>query len=420
MFNISEISISLLAILLVILFCLSAFFSGSETALMALNRYKMRHHAKLQNKGAIAAKKLLKNPEKLIGIILLGNNLTNILITQIATLLSLRIFGDIGLAIATGFLTLFILIFAELAPKTMGAKHSEKIAYPAALIYQKLLFIFYPFVALINFISNSLLKVLGVNELEVKTSLSSDELKTFIKEAGSKLSSKHLNMLESIVDLENSTVIDVMIPKSDIYGIDIEEDEKNILDRITKSAYTRIPVYKKNIENIIGFIHIKKISQKLLDKDFKKSFVENILRDSYFVADSTSLLSQLINFQKEKRRMGMVVDEYGDLLGMIFLDDILEEIVGDYTSDPISENNNIIKEHDGAFIIDGGLHIKEVNALLGTSFNYSEAKTLNGLIVEQLENMPQVGSEITIDNYNFNIISIEENIIDKIKVKKIV
>ena len=189
MFNISEISISLLAILLVILFCLSAFFSGSETALMALNRYKMRHHAKLQNKGAIAAKKLLKNPEKLIGIILLGNNLTNILITQIATLLSLRIFGDIGLAIATGFLTLFILIFAELAPKTMGAKHSEKIAYPAALIYQKLLFIFYPFVALINFISNSLLKVLGVNELEVKTLLFSDELKTFIKEAGSQLNS---------------------------------------------------------------------------------------------------------------------------------------------------------------------------------------------------------------------------------------
>ncbi len=416
---ISNLSIEFLFIVLLVLFLLSAFFSGSETALMSINKYRMRHQAKLKNKGALAAVKLLDNPDKLIGVILLGNNLTNILITQLATILALKLYGDIGLAIATGFLTIFILIFAELAPKTVGVIHSEKIAYPSALIYKVMLFIFYPLIFLINLISNGLLRIIGVSHKKSKTSLSSDELKTFIKDAGSKLSKQRLSMLESIIDLEKSTIEDIIIPRNEIYSINTQESIEEIIRKIKESPYTRILVYEKNIDNTLGILHLKKITPVLIDNKINLDEIRNLINEPYFIAEGTSLYNQLLNFQKEKRRLGIVVDEYGDIIGMATLDDILEEIVGDFTSEPNIKEDDIEKQDDGSFVVDGGVHIKDINNIVGSNFKSEDSKTINGLLLEHIGTIPKIGTKIRIDNYMIEIIEILDNSIDKVKIESI-
>ncbi len=333
----NNISTEILIIVLIILFLLSAFFSGSETALMSINKYKMRHQAKLNNKGAKAAKKLLENPDKIIGVILLRNNLTNILITQIATLISLRLYGDIGLAIATGLLTIFILIFAELTPKTIGEMHSEKIAYSSSLLYRPMLILLYPFVFIINLIANSIIKIMGLKENVAKSSLSTEELKTVLSESSLKFPKPHLKMLESIIDLEKATVEDIMIPRSDIYGIDISDDIATVVSNFKITPYTRIPVYEDNIENLLGLIHIKNIAPLLASKSINDSEIKKLIKKPYYIVSGTSLYKQLISFQKEKRRIGFIIDEYGNIQGLVTLEDILEEIVGDFTSDPSSK-----------------------------------------------------------------------------------
>ena len=293
-----SISTEILVIILVVLFLLSAFFSGSETALMSVNKYKMRHQAKLNNKGAKAAKKLLENPDKIIGVILLGNNLTNILITQITTLVALRLYGNLGLAIATGLLTIFILIFAELTPKTIGEMHSEKIAYSSSLLYKPMLFLLYPFVFIINLIANSLIKILGLKQNLSKGTLSSEELKTILGETSIKFSKPHLRMLESIIDLEKATVEDIMIPRSDIYGIDLGEDIGLVVNNFKNTPYTRIPVFEDNIENLLGLVHVKNIAPMLASKSIDTEKIKSLIKKPYYIVSGTSLYRQLVNFQK--------------------------------------------------------------------------------------------------------------------------
>ena len=292
----NNISTEILIIILIILFLLSAFFSGSETALMSINKYKMRHQAKLNNKGAKAAKKLLENPDKIIGVILLGNNLTNILITQIATLISLRVYGDIGLAIATGLLTIFILIFAELTPKTIGQMHSEKIAYSSSLLYKPMLILLYPFVFIINLIANSIIKIMGLEDNIAKSSLSTEELKTVLSESSIKFPKPHLKMLERIIDLEKATVEDIMIPRSDIYGIDISDDIASVVSNFKVTPYTRIPVYEDNIENLLGLIHIKNIAPLLAGRSINDAEIRNLIKKPYYIVSGTSLYRQLLSF----------------------------------------------------------------------------------------------------------------------------
>jgi len=382
-----SISTEILIIVLVILFLLSAFFSGSETALMSINKYKMRHQAKLNNKGAKAAKKLLENPDKVIGVILLGNNLTNILITQIATLISLRLYGDIGLAIATGLLTIFILIFAELTPKTIGEMHSEKIAYSSSLLFKPMLIILYPLVFLINFIANSIIKFMGLKDNTSKSPLTSDELKTVLSESSIKFPKPHLKMLESIIDLEKATVEDIMIPRSDIYGIDIGDDIATVVNNFKSTPYTRIPVYEDNIENLLGLIHIKNIAPMLASNSIDETEIKKLIKKPYYIVSGTSLYRQLLNFQKEKRRIGFIVDEYGNIQGLVTLEDILEEIVGDFTSDPADSEEIIPTDNENIFIIDGGAHIREINQILSINLNAKSAKTINGFILEIIENL---------------------------------
>ena len=404
-----SVSTEILIIALVILFLLSAFFSGSETALMSINKYKMRHQAKLNNKGAKAAKKLLENPDKVIGVILLGNNLTNILITQIATLISLRLYGDIGLAIATGLLTIFILIFAELTPKTIGEMHSEKIAYSSSLLYKPMLVILYPLVFIINFIANSIIKIMGLKDNTSKSSLTSDELKTVLSESSIKFPKPHLKMLESIIDLEKATVEDIMIPRSDIYGIDIGEDIATVVNNFKNTPYTRIPVYEDNIENILGLIHIKNIAPMLASNSIGESEIRKLIKKPYYIVSGTSLYRQLLNFQKEKRRIGFIVDEYGDIQGLVTLEDILEEIVGDFTSDPASNEEIIPTDNENIFIIDGGVHIREINQTLNINLDAKGAKTINGFILEHIENLPKINDIINIQGHTFKIIENLDN-----------
>ena len=406
-----NISTEILIIVLVILFLLSAFFSGSETALMSINKYKMRHQAKLNNKGAKAAKKLLENPDKVIGVILLGNNLTNILITQIATLISLRLYGDIGLAIATGLLTIFILIFAELTPKTIGEMHSEKIAYSSSLLFKPMLIILYPLVFLINFIANSIIKIMGLSDNTSKSSLTSDELKTVLSEASIKFPKPHLRMLESIIDLEKATVEDIMIPRSDIYGIDIGEDIATVVNNFKSTPYTRIPVYDDNIENLLGLIHIKNIAPMLASNSIDESEIKKLIKKPYYIVSGTSLYRQLLNFQKEKRRIGFIIDEYGDIQGLVTLEDILEEIVGDFTSDPANSEEIIPTDNENIFIIDGGAHVREINQILNINLDAKNAKTINGFILEHIENLPKINDIISIQGHTFKIIENLDNAI---------
>ena len=408
----NNISTEILIIILIILFLLSAFFSGSETALMSINKYKMRHQAKLNNKGAKAAKKLLENPDKIIGVILLGNNLTNILITQIATLISLRVYGDIGLAIATGLLTIFILIFAELTPKTIGQMHSEKIAYSSSLLYKPMLILLYPFVFIINLIANSIIKIMGLEDNVAKSTLSTEELKTVLSESSIKFPKPHLKMLESIIDLEKATVEDIMIPRSDIYGIDINEDISSVVSNFKVTPYTRIPVYEDNIENILGLIHIKNIAPLLASKSINDAEIRRLIKKPYYIVSGTSLYRQLLNFQKEKRRIGFIIDEYGDIQGLVTLEDILEEIVGDFTSDPSSSEEILTTKNDNVFIIDGGVHVREINQELGTKLIAKEAKTINGFILEHTENLPEINDIIKIQGHTFKIL---ENIDNAVK-----
>ena len=405
----NNISTEILILILTVLFLLSAFFSGSETALMSINKYKMRHQAKLNNKGAKAAKKLLENPDKIIGVILLGNNLTNILITQIATLISLRLYGDIGLAIATGLLTVFILIFAELTPKTIGEMHSEKIAYSSSLLYKPMLVILYPLVFIINLIANSIIRIMGVKSNTSKSSLSSEELKTVLSESSIKNSKPHLKMLESIIDLEKATVEDIMIPRSDIYGIDLSDDISTVVNNFKNTPYTRIPVFEDNIENLLGLIHIKNIAPMLASKSIDENEIRKLIKKPYYIVSGTSLYKQLISFQNEKRRIGFIIDEYGDIQGLVTLEDILEEIVGDFTSDPSANEDIIATQNKNIFIIDGGVHIREINEILNINLLSKDAKTINGFILEHTENLPKINDIINIQGHTFKILENLDN-----------
>ena len=405
----NNISTEILILALIILFLLSAFFSGSETALMSINKYKMRHQAKLNNKGAKAAKKLLENPDKVIGVILLGNNLTNILITQIATLISLRLYGDIGLAIATGLLTVFILIFAELTPKTIGEMHSEKIAYSSSLLYKPMLVILYPLVFIINLIANSIIRIMGVKSNTSKSSLSSEELKTVLSESSIKNSKPHLKMLESIIDLEKATVEDIMIPRSDIYGIDLSDDISTVVNNFKNTPYTRIPVFEDNIENLLGLIHIKNIAPMLASKSIDENEIRKLIKKPYYIVSGTSLYKQLISFQNEKRRIGFIIDEYGDIQGLVTLEDILEEIVGDFTSHPSANEEIIPTNNKNIFIVDGGVHIREINEILNINLLPKDAKTINGFILEHTENLPEINDIITIQGHTFKILENLDN-----------
>jgi len=409
----NETSTTSLLILLAVLIILSGFFSSSETGMLSLNRYRLKHLKKNGNKGAIQASKLLDRTDQLISIILIGNNFVNILASSIATVVAIRIWGDAGIAIATAILTLVILIFAEITPKTIAAYHPEKVAFPASYILSPLLKILYPAVWLINLLTGTLLRLLGIKtDQDDRNHLSREELRTVVNEAGGLIPKQHQEMLISILDLEKVTVNDIMVPRSEIVGIDIDNNLDDIIQYIKSSHYTRLPVYKGDINNIIGILHLRNMSRVLHSADPNKALLLQACRDPYFIPESTPLNTQLLHFQKKKRRIGVVVDEYGEVQGIATMEDILEEIVGEFTTDfSATSGTDITKQSDGSFLIDGSITLRSLNKTLRWSLPTAGPKTLNGLITEQLETIPESPVCLSLNHYKIEVRQIKDNMI---------
>ena len=362
---------------------------------------------------------LINKPDRLIGVILIGNNFVNIFASSIATVIAIRVWGDAGIALASGLLTIVILVFAEVTPKTLAAQHPERIAYPASLILKPLLFILYPLVWLVNGISNGLLKLVrGTARDHNRDSLNTEELRTVVHEAGSLIPSKHQDMLLSILDLEKVTVDDIMIPRNEMIGIDIHEDIDDITSQLQSSQHTRLPVYKKEINNIVGIFHMRNISRFFHEEELNKAAFMQYTREAHFVPSGISLNKQLINFQQAKRRIGIVVDEYGDVLGLVTLEDILEEIVGEFTSDMAATSKDIHPQKDGSFLIDGTATIRDINRILNWKLPANGPKTLNGLIIKQLEFIPEYNICMDLFGYKVETLRLKDNMIKTARVQE--
>ena len=405
-----DIPLATLIGLLVVLLILSAFFSGSETALMSLNRYKLRHKARAGHRGAKLADKLLQRPERLIGLILLGNNAVNISASALVGVVSVQLGGELGFAIGTACLTLVVLIFAETAPKTLAAMHPERVAFPAAYIYVPLLKILYPLVWMTNTLANGVLYLFGLRKSDADGyALSREELRTVVYEAGARISQKYRHMLINILDLEQVTVDDVMVPHNEVIGIDLEDDIEEIANMIQHCEHTRLPVYRDEIDNVIGLLHLRRLANLASQPGFTKSDLEALLVEPYFVPEGTPLSTQLVQFQKARQRFALVVDEYGDIQGIVTLEDILEEIVGEFTTDPAADDEDIVRESDQSYLVNGTANIREMNRIMNWNLPTNGAKTLNGLILEYLETIPESGTGLKVEGYPIEIIETREN-----------
>jgi Mg2+/Co2+ transporter CorB len=384
--------------------------------MMSLNRYRLKHKADQGHKGAVLARRLLDRPDRLIGLILLGNNFVNILASSLATLIALRVGGEGAIAIAAGILTLVILIFAEVSPKTLAALHPERLAYPASFVYSPLLKILYPIVWAVNWVTNGLLRLLGVRlDDDQGNALTREELRTVVAEAGAMIPERSQTMLLAILDLENATVEDIMIPRNEVDGIDIGDPEEEIINAIRNATYTRLPVFDGSIDSVIGIIHARDALHALLDRGLGKEHLREISREPYFVPEGTHLYQQLLNFQREKRPVGLVVDEYGDFLGLITLTDLLEEIVGEFTTDPADEISEVHRGEDGNLLIDCGISVRDLNRALRWKLPTKGPKTLNGLILEYMETIPEPGTSLKLHGRPLEIIQTTESAVKTVK-----
>ncbi len=384
---------------------------------MAINRYRLKHLANTGHRGARLAQQLLTRPDRLIGLILLGNNMVNILAASIATVIAMRIFGANGIWISTLVMTVVVLLFAEVAPKTVAALHPERIAFPASYVLVVLLKVLNPVVWLINSFANLLLKPFGVKmDVEALERLNREELRTLVTEGG-QISNEHQRMLINILDLEHASIEDVMVPRGEIIGIDLDDDWADILNELMQTVFTRLPVYRESIDNVVGLLHIRSIISKLSLGGLQFEDLERSVRRPYFVPEGTSLTRQLLEFQSKEQRVALVVDEYGDIQGLVTLDDILEEIVGEYTPEGRGRSREMRRLDDGNYLVDGSTSVRTVNRRLGWTLPFDDAHTLGGLLIEEIETIPEGKCSIMIDGHVMTILDIRDNVIHKILVK---
>lgn len=384
---------------------------------MAINRYRLKHLSNSGHRGARIAQKLLTRPDRLIGLILLGNNMVNILAASIATVIAIRLYGDNGIWISTLAMTVIVLIFAEVAPKTVAALYPEKIAFPASFVLVVLLKILNPVVWLVNSFANLLLRPLGVKtDVVALERLNREELRTLVTEGG-QISNDHQRMLVNILDLEQASVEDVMVPRGEIIGIDLDDDWTDILNQLTQTVYTRLPVYRENIDNIVGLLHMRTIISKLSLGGLSFRDLQDSVRRPYFVPEGTSLTKQLLEFQSRERRMGLVVDEYGDIQGLVTLDDILEEIVGEFTAEGRGRARTMRRLDDGSYLVDGSTSVRTLNRRLNWDLPFDEAHTLGGLLIEEMEAIPEGKCCISINSHVMTIVDIRDNVIHKVLIK---
>ncbi|MBS0289956.1 MAG: HlyC/CorC family transporter [Proteobacteria bacterium] len=407
-----------LSLTLFLLTLLLAFFSLSETGILSVNRYRLKHLAKT-SKSARRVQKLLDRPDRLLGVILLGNTFITITASSIATLIGVDLLGEkIGVIIADITITVILLIFAEVFPKTIAALYPEKAAMPTSFLLQIILNVLYPLVWLINAASNGLIKLCGLSLSRNQTQdFTVEELRTVVHETSSRIPSKHRKMLLSILDLENVAVDDIMVPRHDVVGLDLDNEWDAILGQLANTQHTFLPVYKQDLNNIIGIVHAKKVLHLMADVDFDEEKLRDILDDPFFIPHSTSLTNQLINLQRHKQRFAIVVDEYGEIMGIITLEDILEEIVGEFTTNISTAFMAIQLQEDGSFLVEGSTPIREFNRQSTWKLPTREAKTVNGLVIEQLQNIPEVGTCCLVGgNIPIEVVQVQDNRIKSIKI----
>jgi Mg2+/Co2+ transporter CorB len=386
--------------------------------MMSINRYRLKHLGNEGNKGALRVQRLLERPDRLIGLILIGNNLVNIAASAVATVIGIRLYGDMGIAIATVVLTLVILIFSEVTPKTIAALYPEKVSFPASFILLPMLKVLYPLVFLVNSITNVILSILRISTVENDdNSLSREELRTVVHEAGAMIPKKHQDMLVGILDLEKVTAEDIMVPRSDIVAIDINHDWKDIQKQLVNSQHTRVLLYRDSIDDAVGFVHVRD-ALRLLSKDqFTKSSLLRAVREIYFTPESTPLHTLMYKFQAVKERIGLVVDEYGDIQGLVTLEDILEEIIGDFTTSILPDHSKETDtQQDGSVVVDGSANVRELNKEMSWHFPTEGPKTLNGIILEYLEDIPQANIGLRLAGYPIEILEMKDNMVKTVRV----
>lgn len=413
---------SLLALLFVLIFLLllSAFFSASEIGMMSLNRYRLRHLVKKNHRQAARVNQLLSHPERLLSVILIGNTLANIIASIVAAMIGQRLYGDAGVAVAAALLTLVILVFSEMTPKTFAALYPQQVAFACSLPLMVLQIILAPLVNLISWIASGILRLFGISKSTVqKEALSNEELRSVVHEAGGLMPLEHRSMLISLLDLEQAKVEDIMIPKAEIVGIDLEQPWNELLEQLETFQHTRLPLYRNTIDNIVGMVHLRNVLNLLLEERLTPESLLEIADSPYFIPEATPLNVQILNFRKMKRRSCFVVDEYGDLQGLVTMEDILEEVVGEFTTDIAALSKDITPQNDGSVIIDASITLRNLNRILNWQLPKLGPRTLSGLIIEYLGYIPPADCCLQIENYQIEILKVSENMIKSVRMIRI-
>jgi Mg2+/Co2+ transporter CorB len=384
--------------------------------MMAINRYRLRHLAAKKHKGALRVSRLLERPDRLIGVILLGNNFVNILASSIGTVIFFELMGEVGIAVAATVLTVVILIFGEVTPKTLAALYPEQVAFPSSALIRPLLTVLYPLVWLLNAASNGLIGLFGISHQKDAQHLNADELRAVVHEAGGLISSNHQKMLLGILDLENVSVEDIMVPRHEIVGIDIDSPLETITEQLANCQHTRLLLYRESIDNVIGMIHTRKVLRLFNNQELSKESLTQSVKELYFVPEGTPLNTQLLNFQRHKQRIGLVVNEYGDIQGLVTLEDILEEIIGEFTTTPDALSPNFHPQPDGSFLVDGSITVRELARVMKWNLPTEGPRTLNGLILEYLEMIPETGTSFLLEEHPIEIVHVANNAVKMVKI----
>ncbi|TAL63102.1 MAG: HlyC/CorC family transporter [Legionella sp.] len=414
-----QLPVTTLLIILVLLVLLAAFFAATEIGMMSVNRYKLKYLVKKHHKQAIRVSQLLARPDRLLSVVLIGNTLANILGSMIATLIGQKLYGDVGVVIATLLLTAIILIFGEMTPKTLAAIYPQQVAFLTSLPLKVFQWLFAPLVYAISFISNGILRLFGISLSKIqKDALTGEELRSVVHEAGGLMPIEHKSMLISLLDLEQATVEDIMIPKADIVGIELDQPWSQLLEQLETAQHTRLPLFRGSIDNLVGMIHMRDILNLALEEKLNLDSLLASADAPYYIPEATPLNIQILNFRKMKRRSCFVVDEYGDILGLVTMEDILEEIVGEFTTDIADLSRDITPQDDGSVIVDASLTLRNLNRMMGWHLPLIGPRTLSGLIIEHLGYIPPAESCLMIDQYEIEILKVGDNTIKGVRMLK--
>ncbi|NQS82871.1 HlyC/CorC family transporter [Pantoea agglomerans] len=414
-----NVSTTTLIIILCVMVLVSAWFAGSETGMMTLNRYKLRHQAKNGSRPARRVEKLLRRPDRLLSLVLIGNNLVNILASALATIVGMRIHGDEGVAIATGILTFVVLVFAEVLPKTVAALYPERVAFPSSLLLVPLQYIMLPLVWLFNTITRLLMRMAGIRaDGAINSALSKEELRTIVYESRSLMSRRNQDMLLSVLDLEKVSVDDIMVPRNEIVGININDDWKSVVRQLSHSPHGRIVLFRDSLDDCVGMLRVREAWRMMTEKkEFTKETLLRAADEIYYIPEGTPLNTQLVKFQRNKEKAGVVVDEYGDIKGLVTIEDILEEIVGDFTTSMSpSLAEEVMPQNDGSVLIEGSASVREINKAFNWQLPEQEARTINGMLLEALEEIPAIATRVQIGHYNVDILDVQDNMIKQVRI----